>query len=197
MTCFVLALLLAQAPRTIIVTADGPGETTATLQRYENGTPVGAPVRVALGRAGMAAAKNEGDGRSPAGSFRIESVFGHAPWSEAARHGFQLPYRPLTSQTRCVDDPRSSHYNRILEETPANKDWTSAEEMLIPDYKWGAVISYNTGRPTPGAGSCIFLHVTRSIEKPTAGCTAMSEADLLDLLRWATPDTVLIQRLKP
>ncbi|HBY64602.1 MAG TPA: hypothetical protein DEH78_32685 [Solibacterales bacterium] len=194
MTALLWVLLLASADREIRVIADGPGATQATLQRFEGGKPAGPAVRVAVGRAGVAASKKEGDGHSPAGTYRVESIFGHASAAAAARHRFQLPYRQLTPLTRCVDDPASRNYNRILEETPVNKDWKSAEAMLIPDYQWGAVISYNTASPQPAAGSCIFLHVTDSIGKPTAGCTAMPEPALLELLRWITPGTRITWR---
>jgi hypothetical protein len=38
--------------------------------------------------------------------------------------------------------------------------------------------------PLAGEGSCIFLHIWRSPEKGTAGCTAMAEEDLLAVLLW-------------
>ena len=46
------------------------------------------------------------------------------------------------------------------------------------------MVDYNRQAPKPGAGSCIFLHVWRSPEKGTAGCTAMAEQDLQAILGW-------------
>src|SRR3712207_8482067 len=38
-----------------------------------------------------------------------------------------------------------------------------------------------------GRGSCIFLHVWRGPRSSTAGCTAMAEPALAELLRWLDP----------
>ena len=51
-------------------------------------------------------------------------------------------------------------------------------------YKWGAVIEYNTNKPALNAGSCIFLHIWRDAETGTAGCIAMPERDLKQVLYW-------------
>ncbi len=126
--------------------------------------------------------KQEGDQRSPAGIFDIESrVYGINPESP---EGVRLPYYPLTEWTRCVDDPASRSYNKILEEDSA-KDWISAERLkaVDPDYQYILVVHHNPAR-TPGEGSCIFLHVNNV---PTVGCTSMDEADMLHLLRWLDP----------
>ncbi len=55
-------------------------------------------------------------------------------------------------------------------------------------YRWLLVVDYNLDPPRPGAGSCIFVHVWRSPEKGTAGCTAMPEARLVELLGWLDPE---------
>ena len=36
----------------------------------------------------------------------------------------------------------------------------------------------------PGAGSAIFMHIWRSDHEGTAGCIAMSEKHLLQVLHW-------------
>jgi len=68
--------------------------------------------------------------------------------------------------------------------------------MLRADnlYKWGVVVAHNS-RATPGAGSCIFLHIWKDSRSATAGCTAMPEPDLVNLLRWLNPAArpVLVQ----
>jgi L,D-peptidoglycan transpeptidase YkuD (ErfK/YbiS/YcfS/YnhG family) len=68
--------------------------------------------------------------------------------------------------------------------------------MLRSDvlYKWGVVVAHNSAA-TPGAGSCIFLHIWKNSGAATVGCTAMAERDLVELLRWLDPARrpVLIQ----
>ena len=56
----------------------------------------------------------------------------------------------------------------------------------VQQYRRGAVVQYNTPA-TPGAGSCIFLHIWSGPSKGTAGCTAMSAENLDVLLRWLDP----------
>ena len=55
--------------------------------------------------------------------------------------------------------------------------------MRRPDdlYTWVIDIAHNPDR-TPGAGSCIFLHVWSGPGSATVGCTAMAEPALATLL---------------
>ena len=187
----------------VSTTADWNG-VDATLQRYARDRvgapwrPVGAPIPAAVGRAGLGwgtgvhgaapldgPAKREGDGRAPAGVFRLGSAFGYAPASEA---GFiRLPYFPSDASIECVDDLRSRYYNRRVDrDTVPHPDWTSHEEMRRADelYRWGVWVDHNSDPPAPGGGSCIFLHVWGGPGVATSGCTAMPEADLREVLAW-------------
>lgn len=114
--------------------------------------------------------KREGDGRAPAGAFRIGTAFGYAARSDA--FFLRLPYLPSREGWKCVDDPRSAHYNRIVRKSDAAApDWRSAERMVPADprYRWGVFIEYNTDPPRAGAGSCIFLHIWLDPETPHLG----------------------------
>ena len=139
--------------------------------------------------------KREGDGRAPAGIFRLSSAFGYAPAKEAG--GIKLPYLQATPSLRCVDDTQSLHYNRIVDSALIKPDWKSAEEMHRPDdqYRMGIVVDHNTNPVVSGRGSCIFIHIWRGADKGTAGCTAMSQENMERLLRWLDPSAnpVLIQ----
>ena len=48
-------------------------------------------------------------------------------------------------------------------------------------YKWVVELEHNP-TATPGAGSCIFLHVWRGPKSATVGCTAMDETVLAELI---------------
>ena len=119
--------------------------------------------------------KREGDNRSPAGAFRITQFFGYEP-EAPFKH-----YLQLTDHTECVDDPKSTAYNTIVEHT-GSADWRSSEHMRRTDdlYSLGAVVNHNAQR-TPGHGSCIFLHVWSRPVSPTVGCTAMAKENLAAL----------------
>jgi D-alanyl-D-alanine dipeptidase len=196
------------------VTAASWDTIPATLTRFERASGTSAwqvvtpAVPVVLGKglawgAGLNDAasesgpvKHEGDGRSPAGAFRLGSAFGFGPADTIGR--LRVPYLQLTPATDCVDDSASSHYNTLAERTAAaHVDWTSAEHMraIDPDYRYGIVVDHNTAPRTPGRGSCIFMHIWEGPTTPTAGCTALDPQQLADILRWldASADPVLVQ----
>lgn len=54
-------------------------------------------------------------------------------------------------------------------------------------YRLGVVVDYNARRPAAGRGSCIFLHVWNGPRSFTAGCTAMAEPALAEIVRWLDP----------
>ncbi len=176
--------------------------TTGTLTlwtRDKAGAPwrqEGAAIPVVLGRNGMrwgrglhaaprgVAVKREGDGCSPAGIFRLDAAFGAMP---AAQSGaVRWPWRQMTATHAGVDDSKSRYYNRVVDAAAVKEDWTSAENMIPGSgvYRRGIIVQHNW-QQTPGAGSCIFLHI-RS-RKPTAGCTAMREKEILRLIAWLDP----------
>jgi L,D-peptidoglycan transpeptidase YkuD (ErfK/YbiS/YcfS/YnhG family) len=64
-------------------------------------------------------------------------------------------------------------------------DWSSAERMReIEQYRIGAMVEYNAAPPRAGRGSCIFLHVWGGPGTSTAGCTAMPERALREVVLW-------------
>jgi D-alanyl-D-alanine dipeptidase len=200
---------LARARQLILVTTRDWTAVQGTLQRFERKSTggawrrVGAAVPVVVGRGGLgwgeglnmttrppgdvvpaAPAKKEGDGRAPAGVFRLGHAFGFAPRSEAS--WLRMPYMPLAPSVECVDDVASRHYNLIVDRDALKSvDWNSSERMRsVEGYRWGLVVEHNADAPVPGRGSCIFLHIWASPEKGTAGCTAMEQTNLEELLRW-------------
>jgi D-alanyl-D-alanine dipeptidase len=137
--------------------------------------------------------KTEGDGKSPAGIFSLSSAFGTNEKSDKIK----LPYTKLEEWTECVDDVKSSHYNRIVNRMQiGNFDWKSSEKMLemVPQYDLGVFVEHNSERQS-GGGSCIFLHVWKGASDGTAGCTAMARSNMETVLYWldAKKNPVLIQ----
>jgi L,D-peptidoglycan transpeptidase YkuD (ErfK/YbiS/YcfS/YnhG family) len=179
--------------------------TTTRIVRFER-TDAGAPWRAAdppvlgsLGRTGLAwgtglhhpsglegPKKREGDGKSPAGVFDLRLATGYAP---APPQGTRLPYRPATATLRCVDDPRSKFYNRLVDEAEVKKDWSSAEDMRRSDalYRLVVWVGHNDAPVAAGAGSCIFLHLRSAPTSVTEGCTALDDTPLESLLVWLDP----------
>jgi D-alanyl-D-alanine dipeptidase len=190
---------------TVVTTRDWDA-VGGVLRRFERKgaagawTQVGGDVPVVVGRTGLAwgvgvvpsgtaagPSKREGDGKAPAGVFRLGSAFGFAPAREAA--WLRLPYLPLGPTTECVDDTASRRYNLVVDRGAIRDvDWNSSERMReIEGYRWGLVVAHNAAPPVAGLGSCIFLHVWAGPDRGTAGCTAMGQPNLEALLRWLDP----------
>lgn len=187
--------------------------TTGTLARYERDAGsswrvVGAAVPVNVGRGGMAwgrglhasptsgQRKREGDGRAPAGVFRLTSAFGLAETLPADSRGF--PYRQSLSTSYCVEDSRSNHYNQIIDSRRVGASiWEQRSGLLRPDglFNWGVVVEQNAPDIERAAGSCVFLHIWRGSNRPTAGCTSMSNHALEQVIRWLDPtlDPLFVQ----
>ncbi|MBW2189297.1 MAG: hypothetical protein JRG93_06865 [Deltaproteobacteria bacterium] len=189
-----------------VVTDDWNGF-RAELRRYERSpgeawTAVGPAIDVVIGREGYGwgrglhgsgaptgrpgPIKREGDGRSPAGVFEIGTAYGY----DAGRERVALPYMQATPELRCVDDPKSHHYNRIVSTANTVVDWRSAEYMRRQDelYAIAIVVEHNTRRIERGAGSCIFLHVWRGPDSGMTGCTAMPLDSLETIADWLEPN---------
>ena len=124
---------------------------------------------------------------SLASQIAITALFGPAGAESDLARAAKLPYRWATRDLKCIDDPASAHYSRIVDRSAvALPDWASCEDMLRDDgrYAVGAVVAHNVDPPLPGAGSCIFLHVREGPGAPTAGCTAMALADMSEIAGW-------------
>jgi len=131
--------------------------------------------------------KVEGDKRSPAGIFPLKQTFGRA--SEHQVKYMLMPYEKIGPNAQCIEDKTSAYYNQIVfDNTQVVQDWTQDDRMLRKDnlYDWGVFVEVNMDK-TPGQGSCIFIHIWRGSDKPTAGCTAMSKKHLGQLVYWLDP----------
>ena len=136
------------------------------------------PVRI--GRGGVTTDKREGDGATPAGRWRMVSLWWRSDRLAAPRA--PLPRRPIGPRDGWSDDPRCPRYNRPVR-LPSP---FSAERMRRGDRLYDIVIATDhNAEGRPGAGSAIFLHLQKGPGRATAGCVAFRRADLLWILaRW-------------
>jgi uncharacterized protein YijF (DUF1287 family) len=194
--------LAPEVGQVVLVSAPTWDVPTGQLRRYERAGDgwrrVGEPIAVRLGRAGLGRGrgqhgdeqvaapgawpgpiKREGDGRSPAGVFRLGTAFG----PQAAPYKGKWPWRAVGAADRFVDDPASPQYNTWQVEGAGR--WSSAEALSM--YPLGLVVEHNMAPISPGAGSAIFLHPDLGERGPTTGCTAMERAELVRLLGWLDP----------
>lgn len=132
--------------------------------------------------------KREGDGRAPAGVFRLGKVYGDAG---AAPSGSKVSYHQVTKWDAWVDDPKNPFYNRHVRVDPAKgvPPWFESQRMRLgdPAYRWLVEVRHNSDPPRPGAGSAIFMHVRRGPDRLTAGCTTMARTELETMIRFLRP----------
>jgi L,D-peptidoglycan transpeptidase YkuD (ErfK/YbiS/YcfS/YnhG family) len=133
--------------------------------------------------------KQERDGRAPAGIFRIGKIY---TYDSALPAGADFPFHQVTKSDAWIDDPTRPDYNRLVtiddpEHPPA---WFAKEKMRHNDfaYRWLVEIRHNSDPPVPNEGSAIFFHIRRGEARPSAGCTTMAEANLVQLIRWLRAD---------
>jgi L,D-peptidoglycan transpeptidase YkuD (ErfK/YbiS/YcfS/YnhG family) len=198
------AILPKNSSQVLFTVAEAQDATLAKLWLLEkNGREgwkaSGEPIRVRIGRKGMAwgrgehsarhpedwRRKVEGDSCTPAGVFSLGTAFGRG----ARPDWMKMPYLRCTKDLIAVDDPKSRHYNQFIDLRNAPpKDWSSAEQMLLSNgcYDYGLIIHHNADGK-PGAGSCIFMHIWQGPEIGTSGCTAMAKVDLIRVLKWLDP----------
>jgi len=205
----------ANARQMVVVTVPGWDSTQGQLRMYEQHDgrwrEVGTAAPVVIGKGAAwgvglneqqprGPTKHEGDGRSPAGVFRIGEAFGYAGTAVTA-----MPYRALSATDYCVDVSGSPLYNRIVDARQVGeKAVAGATETMRRDihdngdhaYRLGFVIEHNPdGRV--GAGSCIFAHLWKTPSSPTVGCTAMADDTMDRLLAWLKPESKPVIVLLP
>jgi L,D-peptidoglycan transpeptidase YkuD (ErfK/YbiS/YcfS/YnhG family) len=146
-------------------------------------------LRCALGRAGIAADKREGDGATPVGAFPFRRILYRPDRVPAPR--CVLPAAPIAPEDGWCDDPGDPAYNRPVRlPCPAGHERLWRADGL---YDLIAVLGHNDDPVVPGAGSAVFLHVAAPGSRPTAGCVALRLVDLTPVLHDAAPgDRVVV-----
>ena len=211
----------------LVVLTDDWNATTGTLQRkqrslggaWEN---VGEPVTVNVGRNGLAwgrglhpfpgltvadyvcedcvkppPPKREGDGRAPAGLFRLGSThYNPQEHSLGQDDLLRLGAQAIPNGLFCEDRPGNPDYNRLIELSAEEQSECSTvgrcpepvnrEDGLYDTLIW---VEHNAAG-SPGAGSCIFLHFQQGDGVPTAGCTSARREDLAEIIGWLNPAKV-------
>lgn len=188
------------------------------LQRFErpsgaDWSPVAPAVPVLFGKNGVAwgsglagqneegLRKTERDKRAPAGIFRIGKIYTYDAKLPA---GSDYPFHQVTKADAWIDDVNNADYNRFITIIDPAKPppWFAKQKMRHNDfaYRWLVEIRHNSDPPVPGAGSAIFFHIRRGVDRPSSGCTTMAESELVKLITWLRegrhPCYVLLPRVE-
>lgn len=144
-----------------------------------------------VGKNGVGKEK-EGDKKTPLGVYNLTTPFGIKDDPGAA-----MPYTKVTEYHYWCGDSSSQYYNKLMDERTCDRKHTSADEYLIDyvgEYNYAMFIDYNAAG-VPHKGSCIFLHCTGK-NKYTAGCVAIPEAAMKQVLQWARSGVKIMIREK-
>ena len=142
------------------------------------------PVQASIGRTGFAlpGEKIEGDGKSPTGIFDLGQLYTYEASVKTS-----LPFIQTNSEDKWIDDPNHENYNSHIRGNTTAKSFEHLKLSSI-DYKYCMVIEYNTHPVVKGKGSAIFFHLADANYSPTAGCVAIKESDMDQILLWLDPN---------
>jgi L,D-peptidoglycan transpeptidase YkuD (ErfK/YbiS/YcfS/YnhG family) len=177
------------AGQVVTVSAPSATSTTATVEAWAR-QPDGRYKRVAyfpgarIGSAGMGPT-SEGVSRTPVGRYKLTQPFGIKPNPGVSTSYFKVDANDVwTGSTGSVIN---QHRRCAAGTCPASYGAIERLSRFPGAYDYGVFIGYNAPPPygsgaVRGKGSAFFLHVKNS--SPTAGCVAVSAAQLVWLLRW-------------
>jgi L,D-peptidoglycan transpeptidase YkuD (ErfK/YbiS/YcfS/YnhG family) len=135
-------------------------------------------IPVVLGRAGIRANKQEGDGATPRGWFRLVRLWWRP--DRGPRPATLLPARRIAPDLAWSEEPGDRRYNRLFRRSanePGDRLWRED-----PLYDLIVELDHNTRPRVAGRGSAVFLHIARPDRSPTAGCVALAAKDLRRLV---------------
>lgn len=178
---------------TQVISVVGVGGSKAMMDVYQRGPngwqAVAAGIPASIGANGMAAETHDGNMATPMGIFTLDFAFGTAP-----NPGGGLQYVQITDNNHWWDgDVNSPTYNTMQvcqkAQCPFNTDLASGTENLnISAYKHAVVMGVNKER-VPGNGGAFFVHTTDG--GPTAGCVAIDDGKLVQIMQWLRPGALI------
>ena len=175
-----------------IVLVEYTGGSKATLSFHEkiNGIWVERLSTSAyVGRNGIGKTR-EGDKKTPTGTYNLTTPFGIKD-----DPGAKMAYTKVTQYHYWCGASSSKYYNQLVDSRVAGREYTSSDEHLI-DYKgaynYCMFIDYNV-EGVAHKGSCIFLHC-KGKNAYTAGCVAIDEGSMRQIIQWARPGTKIVIR---
>tara|TARA_B100000963_G_scaffold76459_1_gene64534 strand:+ start:246 stop:743 length:498 start_codon:yes stop_codon:yes gene_type:complete len=141
-------------------------------------------VKCAIGKKGIGYKKKEGDLITPIGQFKIKYILYR---SDKVKISTKLKKKVIKKNMVWCDDPKSSHYNKLVK-LPFNYKY----EKLYKNeniYDIILVLNYNMNPVKKNKGSAIFIHVAKNNFKRTEGCVAIKKLSLIKLIKKISPYT--------
>jgi L,D-peptidoglycan transpeptidase YkuD (ErfK/YbiS/YcfS/YnhG family) len=177
---------------TQVISVVGVGGSSAKMDVYQRTAagwqPVGVGIPAFIGANGMAPQTHDGEMKTPMGVFTLDFAFGTEP-----NPGGGLPYVRVGPDHWWDGDMKSPTYNtmQVCEEKQCRFDTSlsaGTENLDIPQYRHAVVMGVNKAR-VPGNGGAFFVHSTDG--GPTAGCVAIDDGTLVEVMRWLRPGALI------
>ena len=141
-------------------------------------------LKCAVGKKGIGNKRKEGDLITPKGQFKIKYILYR---KDRVKISTKLKKKIIKKNMGWCDDPRSSHYNKLI-----RLPFTYKHEKLFKKentYDIILVLNYNMRPIKKNKGSAIFIHVAKNDFKSTEGCVAIKKIDLIKLIKEIGPNT--------
>jgi L,D-peptidoglycan transpeptidase YkuD (ErfK/YbiS/YcfS/YnhG family) len=144
--------------------------------------------RCAVGKAGIAQKKKEGDNVTPIGTFKIVKIY----YRNDRIKKISSKFRPIKITKKMVwcDDPNSKNYNQLIKLPTKYRHERLHRKNNI--YDLIIVLSYNMNPIIKNKGSAIFIHMAKKKYKKTAGCIALKKIHLIKLIRKIEKNTKVV-----
>ena len=132
-------------------------------------------IKCALGKRGITSKKREGDGKTPIGTYKLNSIFYRK--DRISKIKTTLKKIVIKKNMGWCDDVTSKHYNKMIR-FPFNQ---SAEKLWLENniYDVIIVINYNLKPVIKNKGSAIFLHIAKRNFLQTEGCIAITKKNII------------------
>ena len=141
-------------------------------------------VKCAIGKKGIGNKRKEGDLITPKGQFKIKYVLYR---KDRVKIVTKLKKKVIKKNMGWCDDPKSSHYNKLVK-----LPFDYKHEKLYKNeniYDIILVLNYNMNPIKKNKGSAIFIHVAKNNFKKTEGCVAIKKTNLIKLIKEINPNT--------
>ena len=181
----------AQTDQIVLVEYTGGSDARLSLHEKKDGAWVELADCAAYVGANGIDKTREGDKRTPTGTFNLTTPFGIKSDPGAA-----MPYTKVTKYHYWCGTSGSEYYNRLVDTREVDRPREKGDEYLISykgSYNYCLFIDYNAAGEA-GKGSCIFLHCTGK-KKYTAGCVAVPQDMMKQILRWARSGAKIVIRV--
>ncbi|URZ02871.1 L,D-transpeptidase family protein [Clostridium felsineum] len=184
-------LPLGNSKQAIIVTTPTESSVNMVLNAYEktgHTWHLKFTTNGVVGLKGISLNKKEGDLKTPEGIFGFLFEFGSAP-----SPGTKMEYRQTHPGDYWSSVPTQEEYNTWVTYNgdPEIRFGHGNYENLYTTsvYKYAAALDYDYGvNKVIGNGSAIFFHIESASGNGTAGCIAIPEAPLVQILKWMNPN---------